>query len=64
MTTPSTPEGEALRIRGQLERITYANEVNGYSVFKIGVAGHRDLVTAVGFCSPRMPGEELELSGR
>lgn len=64
MTTPSTPEGEALRIRGQLERITYANEANGYSVFKIGVAGHRDLVTAVGFCSPRMPGEELELSGR
>jgi exodeoxyribonuclease V alpha subunit len=43
--------------------VTYANEENGYSVFKIAVPDNPDLVTAVGYAPPHMPGEELELSG-
>jgi exodeoxyribonuclease V alpha subunit len=50
-------------LRGQLERVTFNDEGNGYSVFKIGVRGNPDLVTAVGFCERHMPGEELEFSG-
>lgn len=50
-------------IRGQLERVTFSNEENGYSVFKIFVKGNPDLVTAVGFCAKHMPGEELEMVG-
>ncbi|MDR3254936.1 MAG: ATP-dependent RecD-like DNA helicase [Synergistaceae bacterium] len=49
-------------LRGQLERVTYRNEENGYSVYKID-AGVADLVTAVGLCDNHMPGEELELLG-
>ena len=44
-------------LRGQLERVTFNDEGNGYSVFKIGVHGNSDLVTAVGFCERHMPGE-------
>ena len=50
-------------IRGQLERVTYSNEENGYSVWRINVKGQPDLVTAVGHSMNRMPGEELELVG-
>ncbi len=50
-------------IRGQLERVTYSNEENGYSVWRINVKGQADLVTAVGHSMNRMPGEELELVG-
>ncbi|MDR1965748.1 MAG: ATP-dependent RecD-like DNA helicase [Synergistaceae bacterium] len=62
MSEIKAPEDEI--IRGQLERVTYANEENGYSVFKICVRTESDLVTAVGYCGKHMPGEELELSGR
>ncbi|MDR3333235.1 MAG: ATP-dependent RecD-like DNA helicase [Synergistaceae bacterium] len=50
-------------LNGQLERITYANEESGYSVFKIAVRDNPDLVTAVGYSAGHMPGEELEFSG-
>jgi exodeoxyribonuclease V alpha subunit len=59
----SRPAKAEETLRGQLERVTYSNEENGYSVFKICVKGLPDLVTAVGFCERHMPGEELELSG-
>jgi exodeoxyribonuclease V alpha subunit len=62
MGGPGAGEAEA-SIKGQLERVTYSNEENGYSVFKIDVKGSPDLVTAVGFCEKHMPGEELEFSG-
>lgn len=51
------------KIRGQLERVTYSNEANGYSVYRISVAGSPDLITAVGYAASHMPGEELELTG-
>jgi exodeoxyribonuclease V alpha subunit len=58
------PAQASLEIRGQLERVTYANEENGYSVFRIAVQDCPDLVTAVGYSPARMVGEELELSGK
>lgn len=50
-------------IRGLLERVTYCNEENGYSVWRVSVKGWEDPVTAVGHSPSRIPGEELELVG-
>ena len=35
-------------LRGVVERITYQNAENGYSVIKCAVKGYNDLVTVVG----------------
>jgi exodeoxyribonuclease V alpha subunit len=53
----------AATIRGQLERITFANEENGFTVAKLKVAGHRHLITVVGELPGVIPGEILELTG-
>ena len=37
-----------VKIRCVVERITYQNEENGYSVIKVAVKGYNDLVTIVG----------------
>lgn len=50
-------------IQGQLERITYYNEENNYTVARLQVKGHRDLVTAVGCLAGVNLGETLELEG-
>ncbi len=50
-------------LRGQIERITYADEESGYTVARVKVFGRNDLVTVVGnFMSP-MPGEILKMAG-
>ncbi|HAO21462.1 MAG TPA: ATP-dependent RecD-like DNA helicase, partial [Desulfobacteraceae bacterium] len=50
-------------LQGQIERITYTNDENGYTVAKIKAYGHHDLITVVGnFMSP-MPGEVLDMKG-
>jgi len=51
------------RIRGQIERITFANEENGYTIARLKVQGERDLVTVVGGLPGINPGEVLELRG-
>ncbi len=48
---------------GQIERITYANEENGYTVAKVKIKGHRDLVTVVGNLMSPMPGEIIAMKG-
>ncbi len=50
-------------LKGQIERITYTNEENGYSVLKLKVYGRKDLVCAVGNMMAPTPGEILELEG-
>ncbi|MDR3166056.1 MAG: ATP-dependent RecD-like DNA helicase [Synergistaceae bacterium] len=50
-------------IRGLLEKITYVNEDNGYSVFKIRAEGESELVPVVGVSFKHVPGEELEFVG-
>lgn len=50
-------------IRGVLERVTFTSRDSGYVVYKIMVKGSDDEIAAVGYTSPNMPGEELELTG-
>lgn len=50
-------------LQGQIERITYANEENGYTVAKLKVYGQRDLVTIVGNLMAPIPGEIIKMRG-
>ena len=50
-------------LQGQIERITYSNEENGYTIAKVKVYGRRDLVTVVGNFMAPMPGEILKMQG-
>jgi len=50
-------------LKGQIERITYTNEENGYTVVKLKVHGRKDLVNAVGSMMAPTPGEILDLKG-
>jgi len=46
-----------------LERITYANEENGYTVARVAVRGSADLTTVVGNLLGAQPGESLRMRG-
>jgi exodeoxyribonuclease V alpha subunit len=50
-------------LQGQIERITYTNDENGYTIAKVKVYGRRDLVTVVGNFMAPMPGEILKMQG-
>ena len=50
-------------LSGQIERITFTNEENGFTIAKVKVQGKRDLVTVVGNLMSPMPGEILDLRG-
>jgi exodeoxyribonuclease V alpha subunit len=50
-------------LEGSLERVTYANEENGWSVVRVAVAGRKEPVTAVGNLLGAQPGESLRLTG-
>ena len=50
-------------ITGILERITYHNEENGYTVARLAVEGARDLLTIVGSFSNPIVGEQLVCEG-
>jgi exodeoxyribonuclease V alpha subunit len=52
------------RLQGSVERITYYNDESGYSVIRLDVEGHSDLVTVVGSLPEVQPGETLRLEGR
>ena len=52
-----------IELQGQLERITYHNEENHYTIAKLKVKGQRDLVTIVGCLVSMTPGEVLRLKG-
>ncbi|MFO0754595.1 MAG: ATP-dependent RecD-like DNA helicase [Thermodesulfovibrionales bacterium] len=52
-----------IEIQGQVERITYTNEENGYTIAKIRAKGHRDLVTIAGSLSSINTGEILTIRG-
>ena len=54
---------EQVEIKGQVERITYANEENGYVIAKVKVPSRHDLVTVVGNLFTITPGEILRLIG-
>jgi exodeoxyribonuclease V alpha subunit len=49
--------------QGQIERITYRNEENHFTIAKIKVQGRRELVTIVGNLISASPGEVLQIKG-
>jgi len=50
-------------LQGQIERITYTNDENGYTIAKVKVQGHRGLVTVVGNLMAPIPGEIIKMDG-
>jgi exodeoxyribonuclease V alpha subunit len=50
-------------LQGQIERITYTNEENGYTVAKVKIYGRNDLVTVVGNILSPTPGEVIKMKG-
>jgi exodeoxyribonuclease V alpha subunit len=52
-----------VKLKGQLERVTFENEENDYVVAKVRVYGYSDLVTVVGNIPSPSPGEILSMSG-
>ena len=51
-------------IKGQIERITFYNEENGYTIAKMKTSGRHDLVTVVGNLLSVSAGEVLKLKGQ
>src|SRR5580700_6763992 len=58
---PTQPEQS---ITGILERVTYHNEENGYTVGRLAVEGARDLITVVGSFTNPIVGEMLVCEGQ
>ena len=56
--------GRLVELEGQVQRITYCDQSTGYTVAKMKVPGHPDLVTVVGNMASVCPGEQLSLEGR
>jgi exodeoxyribonuclease V alpha subunit len=52
-----------IELQGQIERITYQNEENHYTIARIKVQGQKNLVTIVGNLVSVSPGEVLRLKG-
>ncbi|WP_406068611.1 ATP-dependent RecD-like DNA helicase [Streptomyces sp. NBC_01020] len=50
-------------LEGVLERITYANEENGYTVARVDTGRSSDLLTVVGSLLGAQPGESLRMEG-
>ena len=50
-------------LTGQIERIAFTNEENGFTIAKVMVPGRRDLVTVVGMLMAPKPGEILDMQG-
>jgi len=50
-------------LQGQIERITYTNEENGYTVARLKVYGRQDLVTIIGNMIAPLPGEVVKIQG-
>ncbi|MDL2226110.1 ATP-dependent RecD-like DNA helicase [Deltaproteobacteria bacterium OttesenSCG-928-M10] len=62
-TKASSHPGEIEKLSGRIERITYANEENGYTVLTVKAPGRKALVTAVGHLANPRPGEFIEMEG-
>jgi exodeoxyribonuclease V alpha subunit len=50
-------------LTGQIERITYTNPENGFTIARVRVQGQRDLITVVGNLMAPTPGEILNMKG-
>jgi hypothetical protein len=52
-----------VELQGQIERITYTNEENGFTIARVKVPGRHDLVCVVGNMMAPMPGEIIRMQG-
>ncbi|MCF8036195.1 MAG: ATP-dependent RecD-like DNA helicase [Desulfobacteraceae bacterium] len=48
----------------QIERVTYTNPENGYTVARVRIRGRREPVTVIGRFMEPTPGEVMEMTGR
>ncbi len=56
--------GATESLQGEIRRITFANDENGYAVVRLNVKGHTEAVTAVGTIISPKTGDLLNLTGR
>ena len=57
-------EKDIQEIRGQIERITFFSDEDGFTIAKVRVAGQKDLITVVGYLLSPNPGEILYMKGK
>ena len=50
-------------LQGHIERVSFVNEENGYTIARLKVAGRRDPVTVVGSMMNPTPGEKVRMKG-
>lgn len=50
-------------LRGQIERITFTSEENGFTIARVKVYGRKELVTAAGHIDHPVPGEIVNMKG-
>lgn len=58
-----TEQNQKEYLSGNIERITYHNEDNGFCVLRVKVKGHKDLVTVTGNSPTLSVGEYIKCSG-
>jgi exodeoxyribonuclease V alpha subunit len=63
MTEPLEEKRNHQTIIGSVERVTYHNEQNGYTVLRFQMKGNKEPVIAIGSFSSISPGESLRLTG-
>ncbi|MFH0960955.1 MAG: ATP-dependent RecD-like DNA helicase [Pseudomonadota bacterium] len=51
------------KIQGQIERVTFHNEENGFSILRLRVPGYHELVTLVGNLMGPLPGQIINATG-
>jgi exodeoxyribonuclease V alpha subunit len=57
------PQAPADHFSGTVERVTFHNEENGFSVLRVQARGRREPVTVVGYAASVAPGEFVQAEG-
>ncbi len=52
-----------LSYKGSVERVTYHNPENGYTIARLSAEGEREIVTIVGAIAAIKEGENVEVEG-
>lgn len=59
----TAPDAAGEHVAGTVERVTFHNEENGFSVLRVQVRGRRELLTVVGHAASIAPGEFVHAEG-
>ncbi len=62
-SAPKPEQGSGEILAGQVERVTFHNEENGFCVLRVKARGHRELVTVVGHSPMVSAGEWITTTG-